>query len=133
MCLGATSRHRNSTKSTENAGKAIETATESYVFEPFRARKEVLFSDVEAQTLEFTYGPGFTLVNLREPPPRALQGEVDYVLWPDRNTSRFVHIEAAVKFYLASKEKARRVARKQAFETFRGEEWLEFGVEIGLL
>ena len=32
------------------------------------------------------------------------QGEVDYVLWPDQSVARFVHIEAAVKFYLASKD-----------------------------
>jgi hypothetical protein len=31
---------------------------------------------------------------------------VDYVLWPEPSTARFVHIEAAVKFYLAAKEQA---------------------------
>lgn len=31
------------------------------------------------------------------------QGEVDYVVWPDQSLARFVHIEAAVKFYLAAK------------------------------
>ena len=32
------------------------------------------------------------------------QGEVDYVVWPDQSVARFVHIEAAVKFYLAAKD-----------------------------
>ena len=68
---------------------------------------EVLFRDVDAfGDLEFTYGADFSKVTLRQPPPKALQGEVDYVLWPDQSTCHFEHIEAAVKFYLASKEKA---------------------------
>lgn len=50
------------------------------------------------------YAPGFSSVQLMQQRNREVQGEVDYVLWPEPSTARFVHIEAAVKFYLAAKE-----------------------------
>lgn len=70
----------------------------------------VVFEKVPANArLFFTYAPGFSKVSLEalEKPAPALLGEVDYVLWPDLSSPRFVHVEAAVKFYMAVREGAR--------------------------
>lgn len=65
----------------------------------------VTFSDVQSfDDIEFIYAPGFNSVSLQQQRNQAVQGEVDYILWPDLSVPRFVHIEAAVKFYLAAKE-----------------------------
>ncbi|CAJ1362550.1 unnamed protein product [Effrenium voratum] len=65
-----------------------------------------IFNDVTAGcTMNFTYAPSFSQVSLELPKYKGpVQGEVDYVLWSDRGTARFLHIEAAVKFYLAAKD-----------------------------
>eukprot|EP00439_Symbiodinium_sp_Y106_P029068 s6050_g3.t1 len=67
---------------------------------------EVFFEDVPvSDDLEFAYAPGFSAVQLRPTKTREpIQGEVDYILQPDLSSPRFLHLEVAVKFYLASKE-----------------------------
>ncbi|CAE7220875.1 rluD [Symbiodinium sp. CCMP2456] len=67
---------------------------------------EVFFEDVPvSDELEFTYAPGFSAVPLRPTKTREpIQGEVDYILQPDLSSPRFLHLEVAVKFYLAAKE-----------------------------
>ena len=54
----------------------------------------------------FCYGPGFSEVELRQPAPpqKPVAGEVDYVLWPPPGEPGFLHVEVAVKFYLATSD-----------------------------
>eukprot|EP00747_Dinoflagellata_sp_TGD_P170877 gnl/TRDRNA2_/TRDRNA2_203598_c0_seq1.p1 gnl/TRDRNA2_/TRDRNA2_203598_c0~~gnl/TRDRNA2_/TRDRNA2_203598_c0_seq1.p1 ORF type:complete len:510 (+),score=61.98 gnl/TRDRNA2_/TRDRNA2_203598_c0_seq1:139-1530(+) len=84
----------------------------------------VVFSGLEGEVddeLRFVYGPGFSEVKLppipqSRPKPAVLQGEVDFVIKRPAiasqslscpPTSPFVHLEVAVKFFLASRLGAR--------------------------
>ncbi|CAE7023069.1 DDX42 [Symbiodinium natans] len=66
----------------------------------------VLFEDVSvSEELEFAYAPGFPAVPLRPTKMRQpIQGEVDYILQPDQSSPQFLHLEVAVKFYLAARD-----------------------------
>jgi len=67
----------------------------------------VLFPDVPIDVpLRFQYAPRFSIIDVAkvQAQKQECEGEVDYVLWRSQAAPRFLHVEVAVKFYLASKE-----------------------------